>query len=74
MKYVSGFFLALLVVVSVPVIVGFGVPLAFLFGAGFGLQRIGRKVSRVAAGLACRLDADCPPGHACVNGVCVPLN
>ncbi len=30
------------------------------------------KSSADAPAHACHIDADCPPGHICMNGVCLP--
>lgn len=35
-----------------------------------GLRRLRR--ARPAIVLTCTVDAECPPGYYCVNGVCVP--
>jgi hypothetical protein len=31
-------------------------------------------LSRRISKLSCAIDTDCPPGHTCVGGICVPAN
>ena len=52
--------------IGLPVLIGFAI---------VGFLRVGMPFKaaqrRGAARLACTVDADCPPGYVCMNGVCV---
>ena len=49
---------------------------AYLNGGGLYHQLKRSSIKKMAGSpadaLNCSLDADCPPGHVCVNGVCLP--
>ena len=50
-----------------------GAPIVLVVGL-IGIWHGPSLASRVRrkALLACTIDADCPPGHVCVGGICVP--
>lgn len=41
-------------------------------GGMYQMVKAARKRSKQAPNIVCALDADCPPGYACINGRCVP--
>jgi hypothetical protein len=52
-------------------------PALIWVGAGIGIRQafVKRRASRrlVTARVACRINSDCPPGHRCVEGRCIPV-
>lgn len=61
---VSGFYLAL------PILVGFMIVGSLQLSRRF---RVGARVKYTTAGPACSTNADCPEGYVCQSGVCVPV-
>ena len=73
MRHIKNALLALLVGCFVPIIIWVAGGIA-LYQASYQNQK--RKIKKLAGnvltGLTCSIDADCPPGHICMNGQCVP--
>ena len=60
--------LVLGIIIVLPALVGFAI-------VGFFILRNRRARAKwVVAQLVCRVDADCPSGYVCSNGVCVPTH
>lgn len=57
----------------VALVLGISAPVLIWVGAGSALYQR-RKAARAAESLSCSLDADCPPGHICLDGICVPAD
>jgi hypothetical protein len=51
-----------------------GWPLLIFVGAAVSMYQYlaATRFSRLSWSQACAIDADCPPGHVCVGGRCVP--
>ncbi len=52
--------------IALPILMGISIAGLFL------LWQRSTSAKRVAVGMACSIDADCPPGFVCINGRCVP--
>ena len=62
--------------VLIALLVGCLSPVVIWVAGGMALyqSRKGKAVIKgtVPSMLSCSLDSDCPPGYACLNGLCVP--
>ena len=58
----------LALVMAIPVILFPVAFIGYINGGGVYHALRGRRVSK----LTCSIDTDCPSGHACVDGKCVP--
>ena len=68
MEVTLGILQVLGITIVLPTLVGFGI-------VGFFIMSDRRaRWRRHVAQLMCRIDADCPPGYFCSNGVCVPTH
>lgn len=68
MELTLAILLVLGITIVLPALVGFAITGSFLLW--------GHKASAkgVEAQFVCRVDADCPSGYVCSNGVCVPTH
>ena len=63
---------------TVALLLGMCAPLLIWAGAGSALyagfisQRRTGRVYRALKELTCAMDSDCPPGHVCIDGQCIP--
>ena len=58
-------------------LIGCCTPLLIWMGAGSALYQSRKRakvLKRTLPGLTCAIDADCPVGHVCVGGYCVPVS
>jgi len=65
--------LAILQVLGIFVVLPALIGLAIV-GSVLSWERFKETRKQPVAGLACRVDADCPPGYVCRNGVCLPAS
>ena len=60
---------------TLALLLGCSAPLLIWVGAGVALYQKRRAVSplkQALSGVACSIDADCPPGYICLNSRCFP--
>jgi len=72
MEVLLGFLQALGAMVVAPALIGLG---TLGVVKRFEVTERGKATERLdVASLVCRLDADCPQGYACRDGICVPAH